>query len=352
MITTETTPDNSTVRVELVNRASVRMRVAHSVLKATVRPFVDWYFGIAESGPLRGARAFRVANFADVLAAPLVPPRGTLRRPVSFDQFRAEWLWHRDDPGPDAVERGAILYFHGGAFVAGGLNSHRRLVARIARASGVALLNVDYTQLPKGHLLDSIDDAVAAYEHLLARGFTPPRIVFAGDSAGGGLAFAAALAVRDRGLPMPAAIAAIAPYADFDSTTRSAHPNNETDAVLSAYGLSVPPTVGFARDGDIDPRWSPVNRDFTGMPAALIQVGNTEVLLADTELLASRHLEANVPLTVQIWDNAIHVFQAGADLLPEARTAIAEIGAFVRRALDDASLDMTAPPSVPEGAPS
>ncbi|WP_067690643.1 alpha/beta hydrolase [Nocardia jejuensis] len=344
----ETTADN-TVRIELVNRASVRMRVAHSVAKATIRPFVEWYFGVADSdGPLRGARAFRVANFADLLAAPLIPPRGTLRRSVTFDRFRAEWLWHREDPGPDAVGHGAILYFHGGAFVAGGLNSHRRLAARIARASGVALLNVDYTQLPKGHLLDSIDDAVAAYEHLLARGFAPQRIVFAGDSAGGGLAFAAALTVRDRGLGTPAAIAAIAPYADFDSATRSAHPNNESDAVLTAHGLSVPPALGFARDGGLDPRWSPVNQDFTGMPPALIQVGNTEVLLADTELLADRHLAANVPLTVQIWDNAIHVFQAGADLLPEARTAIAEIGAFVRRTLDGDSQNPDIYPTVLE----
>nr|WP_246023497.1 alpha/beta hydrolase [Nocardia yunnanensis] len=318
----------------MVNRASVRMRVAHSVLKATIRPFVDRYFALAENGPLRGARAFRLANFAEILAVPLIPPRGTLRRSVSFGRFRAEWLWHRDDPGPDATGRGAILYLHGGAFTAGGLHSHRRLAARIARASGVALLNVDYRQLPKGHLLDSIDDAVTAYEHLLAQGFPPQRIAFAGDSAGGGLAFAAALAVRERGLPMPAAIAAIAPYADFDPATRAAHPNNERDAVLSAYSLSVPPSVGFAGDGRIDPRWSPVNHEFTGMPPALIQVGNTEVLLSDTELLATRHAAAAVPLTVQIWDNAIHVFQAGADLLPEARAAIAEIGAFVRGILE------------------
>ncbi|WP_405139545.1 alpha/beta hydrolase [Nocardia sp. NBC_01388] len=322
----------------------MRMRIAHALLRVTFRPFLNLYATLAESGPLRGDRAFRLANFADLLGKLLPAPRGTQRRLITFEKFRAEWLWHRADPGPDAVGRGAILYLHGGAFTTGGLNSHRRLAARIARASGVALLNVDYRQLPYGHPLDSVDDVVTAYEHILAQGFSPERIVFAGDSAGGGLTFAAALAARERGLPVPAAIAALAPYADLDSTRRAAHPNDKRDAMLSARATSVLASVGFARDGKLDPLWSPVNHDFTGMPPALIQVSNTEVVLSDAESLTDRYREANVPLTLQIWDNALHVFQFGADLLPEARTAIAEIGVFIRNALDDSNAQSTPTP--------
>ncbi len=341
---TEEIPGGAVVHVEVVNVASKRMRFVHALGRLIVRPLFDLCFAMARRGPLRGYRAFRLANFVDLLAAPLIPPRGTLRRAVVVEKFRAEWLWHREDPGPDAIGRGAILYLHGGAFMTGGLNTHRRLAARIARAAGVALLNVDYRQLPHGHLLDSIDDVVTAYEHLLAQGFPPERIIFAGDSAGGGLTFAAALAARERGLPVPVAIAAIAPYVDLDSTRRAAHPNDRRDAMLSARGLSVLASdVAFARDGEIDPLWSPVNHDFTGMPPALIQVSNTEVLMADAESLADRYREANVPLTLQIWDNAIHVFQIGADILPEARTAIGEIGDFVRRALGDSNAETTAP---------
>ncbi|MEV6279683.1 alpha/beta hydrolase [Nocardia sp. NPDC051832] len=325
------------IRVELMGRASLRMRIAYAALRAVARPVVDQFFTLAEHGALQGNPAFRLANYAELLATPLVPPRGTRRRSVTFEEFPAEWLWHRDGPGPDAVDHGAILYFHGGAFTAGGLISHRRLAARIARAGGVALLNTGYRQLPRGHLLDSIDDAVTAYRYLLDRGFR--RIVCAGDSAGGGLAFAAALAARDRGLPMPAGIAALAPFADFDSTARAAHPNNIRDAVLSAHALSVPARVGFARDGRIDPLWSPVHHDFTGMPPTLIQVSNTEVLLADAEALAARCAAAGVPLTLQIWDNAIHVFQAGADVLPEARAAIADVGRFIRDILRSDATD-------------
>lgn len=326
------------VHVEFAGRAGLRLRVAHALLRVTVRPALDGLSVLAEHAPLRGAAAFRIANLADLLAIPLRAPRGTRRRAVLFPGFRAEWLWHRADPGPEDTARAAvILYFHGGGFLAGGLHSHRRLAARIARATGAALLNVDYRQLPKGHLTDTVDDAVTAYRYLLDRGFAPQRVVFAGDSAGGGLTFAAALAARTRALPLPAAIAAIAPFADLDPESRRGHPNDRRDAVLSARSLAVPALLGFARDGVLDPSWSPVNHDFTGMPPALIQVSDREVLLPDAEALARRCAAAGVPHTLQIWDNAIHVFHAGADLLPDARAAIAELGAFLRRALDDAA---------------
>ncbi|UGT44587.1 alpha/beta hydrolase [Nocardia yamanashiensis] len=319
------------VHVELRGRASIRLRLAHALLRVTVRPALEGLTVVAGHGPWRGAPAFRIANQADRLAFPLLPARGTRREAVRFDGFRAEWLWHRDDPGPDDTGNGAILYFHGGAFLAGGLNSHRRLAARIGRAAGVALLNVDYRQLPAGHLTDTVADAVTAYRYLLERGFAPGRVVFAGDSAGGGLAFAAALAARAQGIPVPGAIAAIAPFADFDPAVRRDHPNQPRDAMLPARALELPARLGFARDGVLDPAWSPVNHDFTGMPPVLIQVSNTEVLLPDSESLAARCAEAGVPHTLQVWDNAIHVFQAGADLLPDARAAIREIGSFIRR---------------------
>nr|WP_238815354.1 alpha/beta hydrolase [Nocardia brasiliensis] len=256
-----------------------------------------------------------------------------------YPDFRAEWLWHKDIPGPDDAGRGAILYLHGGGFITGGLHSHRRLAARIARAAGLPALVVDYRQLPKAHVTMSVQDAVQAYRSLLDRGFSPDRIVFVGDSAGGGLSFAAALAARDGGLPVPGAIVAISPWADFDPTARQGHPNDRTDAMLSAYSLSVPALVGLGRDGALDPSWSPVNHDFTGLPPTLIQVGSTEVLLTDAESLARRCGEAAVPCTLQIWDRAIHVFQAGADVLPDARAAVVEIGRFIRNVLDSSQFE-------------
>ena len=265
---------------------------------------------------------------------PLRAQRGIRLRPVQFDNFRAEWVWDGDAADPATEQPGAIIYFHGGGLLSCGLNTHRRLVGRIARASGLPLLNVDYRQIPTAHVTETVDDCIEAYRYLLDLGFPAERIIVAGDSAGGGLAFSLALAARDGQLPMPAAIVAMSPWADYDSTHRHAHRNDSTDAILSADAYALPAKWGIAIDGTIDPSWSPVNHDFTGLPPTLIQVASTEVVLADTEQLAACCADAGVPLKLQIRENAVHVFQAGADLLPDARDAISEVGAFVRQILD------------------
>ncbi|TDK93694.1 alpha/beta hydrolase [Mycolicibacterium mucogenicum] len=314
------------VTIELPSCASLPLRVADALGRRTIRPSLDAIARLAWRGPLHGTPAFRIANLAELVAVPLRAPRGTRRRALRFTGFRAEWLWHKTIAGPDDVTGGAILYFHGGGFVAGGLHSHRRIAGRVTRAAGIPLLNVDYRQLPAAHITDTVADALHAYEYLLGLGFAPEKVVFAGDSAGGGLTFAATLAARERGLPMPGGIGAIAPWADLDPARRLAHANDRTDAVLSAFTLSVPALMGFAAGRNLDPRWSPVNHDFTGLPPVFIQVGSTEVLLADAEQLARCCRDAAVPCTVQIWDRALHVFHAGADILPDARAAIADMG--------------------------
>ncbi|KAA8887343.1 alpha/beta hydrolase [Nocardia colli] len=330
-------PPASTVTIELPRRASLALRIAHPLSYATLRMGMNAIVALASRGiPFRDARNFHVSNLLDPLAAPLLPPRGTRTRSTLFERFRAEWVWHRDTPNPTEVKDSAILYFHGGGLVACGLNSHRRLVARIGRASGMPVFNVDYRQLPKGRLADTIQDCVESYEWLLAQGFPPERVIFAGDSAGGGLTFGLALAARERGLPMPAAIVAIAPWADYDRSRRDAHPNDRLDPMLSSAALALPARLGMWVDGALDPQLSPVNHHFTGLPPVFIQVGSTEVLLPDAEALAERCAEAGVPCTMQIWDKAIHVFHAAADLLPDARQAIGEIGAFNQRTIHGA----------------
>lgn len=324
-------PSDSVI-IELRGRASLALRIAHPLSYNTLRRGMNTLVRLGNTRPLRGrTEIFAPIELADPLARVIVPPRGTSRRAVAFDKFRAEWVWHRNTVDPEKVRDAAILYFHGGGFVACGLNTHRRIVARIARESGMPLFNVDYRQLPWAHITDTIEDCVAAYQHLLDEGFEPERIVFAGDSAGGGLAFTTALEARNRGLPIPGGIAAIAPWADLDSTEKLSHPNNRRDPMLSAEALAIPATWGFAVNGRLDPLWSPVNRDFSGLPPVLIQIGSTEVLRSDADQLAARCAEAGVQCRVQVWDKGIHVFHAAADFLPDARAAIREIGEFTQR---------------------
>lgn len=319
---------------QLPRRASRTLRIAHRLSSVILRRFIDLLVWIDERNVLAPRWVLAIAGRADTLAAVLRPARGTRLRPIPFPAFRTEWVWHEDTLDPANVQDAAIMYFHGGALIAGGLNSHRRLVARIARAAGVPLLNVEYRQIPAVHITDTVADCVEAYKYLLDSGFPAHRIIVAGDSAGGGLTFALALAARDAGLPRPGAIVAIAPWANYDSSTRLVHSNNRTDAVLSAEFLAMTARWGIAVGGELSPDWSPVNGDFADMPPALIQVGSPEVLLVDALELAKRYAEADRPLSLQVWDNAIHVFQAAADVIPEAREAIAEIGRFIRGILD------------------
>ncbi|MEV6072571.1 alpha/beta hydrolase [Nocardia sp. NPDC052001] len=325
----------SPVTIEYPRRASWVLRLAHPLSYALLRQGMNLLVGCAWRGiPVRGARIFHISNLLDPLAAPLVPIRGTRMRRIVFPRFRAEWVWQRHTCDPETTPDAAILYFHGGGLVACGLNTHRRLVSRIAKAAGAPVFQVDYRQLPKAHVTDTLEDCVDAYEYLLAQGFPADRIIVAGDSAGGGLAFRTTLAIRDRKLPMPAGVVGIAPWANYDSTLRYAHPNDPLDPMLGAKALDTPAQLGLLRDGVLDPDWSAVNHDFAGMPPALIQVGSTEVLLADAHQLAERCEAAGVPCRMQVWDRAIHVFQAGADILPDARQAIGVIGEFVRERLD------------------
>jgi len=315
--------------VEPTNQASIGTRIAHPLLRGTAG------FGLATLALLGGNGRFEqmlwLGRLVERPAAALPPPSGTERWTVRLGNFRGEWLWHDDLPAPWRRQDSALLYFHGGGYISGGLNTHRRLVARIACASGMPAFNVDYRHLPGAHFTETLDDAVESYEYLLEHGFHAERIIVSGDSAGGGLGFRLVLAIRERGLPMPGGLSAIAPWADFDPTTRNAHPNRHRDSYIPPRILETIARFGLALDGELDPKWSPVNHDFTGLPPVLIQVGSTECLLPDAQLLALRCAEANVPVQLQIWDRAPHVHHIAADLLSDARAAITDLGRFHRQ---------------------
>jgi acetyl esterase/lipase len=323
----------SSLVVERPNRAGIATHIADAALRGTVA------VGLASlaRGPYQFERMVRIGRLVDPMAAVLVAPSGTQRARVRLGKFRAEWLWHGDVADPRQRQDSVLLYFHGGGYLLGGLNTHRRLVAKIARASRMPAFNVDYRQLPKAHFTETLDDAVEAYRYLLEQGFQADHIIVSGDSAGGGLAFRLALATRERGLPMPGGISAISPWADFDPATRNTHPNRNCDSYIPARCMEIIAQRGFALDGELDPMWSPVNHDFTGLPPVLIQVGSTECLLSDAEMLARQCAIARIPTRLEVWDHAPHVHHIGSDLLADARAAIDHLGKFHQTVIADRS---------------
>jgi monoterpene epsilon-lactone hydrolase len=216
----------------------------------------------------------------------------------------------------------AVLYLHGGAYVIGGPASHAKLAAQIAHAAQVPAWFVDYRLAPEHPFPAALEDAMAAYRALLAQ--NPGRIVLAGDSAGGGLALALALSVRDQKLPAPDAVVLLSPWADLTLGGESHRTHAARDPMLRTSWLATSAARYAAGRSLSDPLLSPALGDLSGLPRMLIQVGSEEILLSDAERVAQL-----TGATLRRYEGLWHDFQAHAGLLPEADRALEEIGAFV-----------------------
>ncbi len=246
---------------------------------------------------------------------------------VDIGGLPAEWVhWKGADSGR------VILYLHGGGYVLCSPRTHRDLVCRIARASGARALSIEYRRGPEHPHPAAVDDAVAAYLWLLKKsGIDPKRIAVMGDSAGGGLTLVFLQTLRDRKIPLPACAVCMSPWADLTCSGETHKTNRRKDPVLPA-----PVLPGFARlyapGGDLSrPSVSPLFGDFASLPPILIHVGTDEILLDDSHRVTEKARQAGTAVELKIWPRMIHVFQAMAFMLPQARQAIREIGAFVER---------------------
>jgi epsilon-lactone hydrolase len=227
----------------------------------------------------------------------------------------------------------AVLYFHGGGYVAGSARAGAHLAGELARRTGGRALSVDYRLAPEHPHPAAVEDGLAAYAGLLESGAAPSRVVVAGDSAGGGLAVAALLAARDQGLPQPAAVAVFSPWADISRSGASMRTKDGTDPLFS-YDAMGWFADRFMPAGDRSaPLASPVFATLAGLPPLLIQVGSHEVLLDDAVRLAASAGRDDVEVTLQVAPEGTHVFQLFFGALGEADDAINEAARFFNRHL-------------------
>jgi epsilon-lactone hydrolase len=231
---------------------------------------------------------------------------------------------------PGAPRDRCLLYLHGGAWCMGSPRTHRGLVVDLASRAGVRAVSVDYRLAPEHPYPAGLDDCVAAYGWLLERRIDPSRIVVAGDSAGGNLAAALLLRLRDAGIPLPAGAVLLSPVTDLALTGASWATRRRVDpffANVSATGF----VEAYAGGRDVrEPYLSPLYADLRGLPPLLVHVGDHEVLLDDSVRLAERAAAAGVDARLVVWPGMMHVFQTFAPFLPEAIAADREIGDFVR----------------------
>ena len=261
----------------------------------------------------------------ETMATVLPKPADIRCEKVDAGGVPAEWT-----SAPGSSRDHVILYLHGGGYCIGSINSHREIVGRIARASGARALSVDYRLAPEHPFPAAVDDATAAYRWLLAQGADPTRMVIAGDSAGGGLTVATLLALRDGGQPLPAAAVCISPWTDLENTGESMTSKADVDPIVTKDRLD---KMAAAYCGSTDvrhPLVSPIYADLSGLPPLLIQVGTWETLLDDATRLTERAQAAGVDVTLEQWDEMIHVWHAFAAMTPEAQQAIDRVGEYVR----------------------
>jgi epsilon-lactone hydrolase len=231
---------------------------------------------------------------------------------------------------PDADADRVILYFHSGVYVIGSAASTVPLVSDLARRTAASAITVDYRLAPENPYPAALDDAQAVYEGLLADGLKPHQIALAGESAGGGLAAALLLRLREQGATMPCCALLLSPYADLTLSGESMSSKKALDPLLSpeSLRLRVPDYVGDADPAD--PLISPIFGDLHGLPPLLIQAGTHEVLLSDALRLTARAAVDDVPVTLQITPGVPHVFQTFAALLDEASVALDHASNFLK----------------------
>ena len=230
----------------------------------------------------------------------------------------------------DGIEsENVILYFHGGVYVIGTASASVPLVGDLVRRAGAKAITLDYRLAPEHPYPAAVEDARAAYEGLLAQGIAPAQIALAGESAGGGLAVATLLALREAGAALPSCAYLMSPYVDLTLSGETLAGKADVDPILSPDGLRarVPDYVGGSDASD--PNISPIFADLRELPPLLIQVGSHEVLLSDALRLAERAAISDVPVTLDVTPGVPHVFQAYAGLVDEAGAALDRASDFL-----------------------
>lgn len=265
-------------------------------------------------------------NVLEKFCAMVKTPEGVTYTEVDCKGIRGEFVL------PDNLDNdNLILYFHGGGYAMGSIESHRPLAGRIALASGTKLLLIDYRLAPENPFPAGLEDAINVYKWLInEQGYTPDRIIFGGDSAGGGLTVASMLKLRDENFALPKAGICLSPWLDLEATGDSATSKASEDPMIDIQSVKEWALMYAPKEQLTDPLVSPIYADLSGLPPLYMQVGTAELLLDDSTRLAEKARKAGVEVELEVWEEMIHVWQAFGNYIPESKSAIDKIGNYIR----------------------
>jgi acetyl esterase/lipase len=261
----------------------------------------------------------------DALGAQSVLPLDVVVERVTANGVAAEWT-----STPAANPARVILFLHGGGYISGSLDSHRHMIAQAGREAQARTFALGYRLAPEHPFPAALEDALAGYRYLLAQGIAPVSIAMAGESAGGGLAVAALVSLREAGEPLPGCVWCSSPWVDLEQSGPSMSEKAAVDPLIQKGYLD---ELAAAYLNGADPRTpsaSPLHADLSGLPPMLIQAGSAETLLDDALRLARAAGAAGVRVNLEVWPDMIHAFPLFYQQLTAGRRALRSVGEFVR----------------------
>jgi acetyl esterase len=232
--------------------------------------------------------------------------------------------------------RPALVYFHGGGFVFGNLDTHDAACRAIAKQSGTVVISVDYRLAPEHKFPAAVEDAYAATiwvaENAAELGIDPRCISVGGDSAGGNLATVVAIRCRDAGGPTLASQVLVYPVTDVSSFETDSHRDFAegyflTRAAMQWFTGHYLPSADLIRHPEASPLLAP---DVSSLPPALVITAEFDPLRDEGEAYAQRLREAGVPVTVSRYPGMVHGFVSMRGVLAGGRQAIQEVAEFTR----------------------
>lgn len=261
-------------------------------------------------------------------AGQFVPSADLRFEPLDANGISVEWCY------PSNVEpNGVILYLHGGGYCIASIKDYREFVGRLAKATGCRVLSVEYRLAPEHPFPAALDDALQAYRWLIEIS-AAKDILLGGDSAGGGLTMALLMSLRDQREALPSGAFLISPSTDLAREGASMQTRAAVDPLISPE-TTTRYAQAYAGERSVrEPLISPLYGNLAQLPPLLILVGDCERLLDDSTRLADKAREAGTTVTIEIWDEMVHIWPFFAAILPEGRAAIARIARFVEDRLE------------------
>jgi len=296
---------------------SLKSRFFYYAVKHQLRKFA------LRGGSLEQVRAARDKSSKGMFPA----PPGVQVQPAQLGGCPGEWL-----RPAGAAANTVLLYLHGGAYITGSCHTHRGLAGHLARSAGLDCFLLDYRLAPEHPFPAAVEDAQAAY--LALHDQDPTRaIVLAGDSAGGGLALALALRLRDAGHAAPGAMALLSPWTDLTLSLSTHQSKAGKDPFFpDSTTLSMAAQLYAGTSGLAQPLASPHFAALHGLPRTLIHVGEHEALLGDAQALAAKLQAAGTSVQLQEFQGMWHVWQIFAGRFAEADASVKQLGVFLRAA--------------------